>query len=98
MSENLSQSPQNAQNSQPKSSAKFVVTMTVVGGLIAVSLVSMYFPKMISWYFEPPTPSGSSCAPSIQWAIEKLQRAQLYAVAAGAVVGMVAGFKFRRRS
>lgn len=94
MSENLPQQPQNVQ----KSSTKFVMIMILLGALICVSLVSMYFPKMISWYFEPPMPMGVSCTSSIRWAIEKLQMAQLYAVLVGAVLGFLIGLKFKKKS
>jgi hypothetical protein len=93
MSENLPQQPQNAQ----KSSTRFILTTIVLGAMISTSLVSMYFPKMISWYFEPPTAMGISCGPSINWAIEKLQMAQIYAIAVGAVIGLLAGIKLRKR-
>lgn len=94
MSENLPQQPQNTQ----KSSTKFILGMTLGGVLICVAIVSMYFPKMISWYFEPPMPMGVSCTSSIRWAIEKLQMAQIYAILVGAVVGFFVGMKFRKRS
>jgi len=69
----------------------------IIGVLLCVSLVSMYFPRMVSWYFDPPTPMGVSCTSSIQWAIDKLQKAQLIAIGVGAVLGLVAGLKFRKR-
>jgi hypothetical protein len=91
MAENLPQPPQ-------KSSTKFLLSMTLAGVLICVALVSMYFPRMISWYFEPPMPMGVSCTSSIRWAVEQLQMAQIYAILGGAVIGLLLGLKLRKRT
>jgi hypothetical protein len=94
MSENLTQQPQITQ----KSSAKFVVRVTLITTLVCVALVSMYMPRVITWYFEPPMPMGVSCTSSIRSAMDKLQMAQLYAILGGAILGLIIGFKFKKRA
>ena len=63
--------------------------------LVFVTLVSVYMPRMILWYFDPPTTNGISCAESIRWSLQKLQNAQLISIGVGAVIGFLFGLKFR---
>jgi hypothetical protein len=70
-----------------KSSFKFIFTWMGVGILASVTLVSIYLPRTILWYFDPPTSNGISCTPSIRWSL-----------AIGAIIGLAIGFKFRKKA
>ncbi len=91
MSENTV--PQPAQ----KSPVKFVLMFVGLGILISLTVVSIYVPRMILWYFAPPAPMGVSCSESIHWAVDKLINAQIYAVIAGAVLGLLLGLKLKKK-
>jgi hypothetical protein len=93
MSDNLPQT-----SSSGSSSFKRVLVIMIVTVLACVVAVSIYMPKMIAWYAEPPTAVGVSCAPSIRWALDKLQVTQLYAMIVGVVLGLLIGFRFRRKA
>lgn len=80
-----------------KSSFKFVASFVVLGSLLTLGLVSVYMPRMILWYFDPPMPMGVSCTSSIRWAIGRLLLAQVYSVGVGAVFGLIVGLKLRRK-
>jgi len=86
---NLTQSP-------PKSSFKFILTFILIGISFVVTLVSIYIPRTILWYFDPPTPMGVSCTPSIHWALDRLLTSQLISIGVGAVLGLLVGLKFRK--
>ena len=85
--------PQSVTN--PKSSSRRILMAVILTVLVCVTLVSVYMPRMILWYFEPPMPMGVSCSGSIRWAIEKLQRAQLIAIPVGIFLGFLLGLKLR---
>jgi hypothetical protein len=94
-SENLSQSP--VQLPPKKSSTKVVVSMMFLGILVGVTLVSIYMPRVIAWYAEPPSPMGVSCVKSIEWALTRLQTAQMIAVGVGALLGFLIGLRVAKR-
>lgn len=72
----------------------FVFLGVAVGG----ALTSYIAPKAIAWYFEPPVIAGNiTCRPSIEWALERLQWAQVLGSAAGAVVFALLFLAFRPR-
>ena len=66
--------------------------------LLSMTVVSIYMPRMILWYFDPPTSLGISCSPSIHWALDRLLKGQLFSLVVGAVLGLLVGFKFRKKS
>ena len=80
-----------------KSSFKFVSRFVIVGILLTLGLVSIYMPRMILWYFDPPMPMGVSCTSSIRWAISRLLSAQLYSIGVGAIIGLLVGLKLRKK-
>ena len=83
----------------PKASPfKFVLTLVGVGILVSVTLVSMYMPRTILWYFDPPTAMGVSCSPSIHWALDRLLYGQITSIGVGAVIGLILGLKFRKKA
>ena len=67
-----------------------------LGILLSLTLVSIYMPRMILWYFEPPMPMGVSCTSSIRWAVNRLLVAQIYSIGVGAILGLLLGLKFRK--
>jgi hypothetical protein len=88
---NLTQTP-------PKSSFKFIMTLMVIGILFSVTVASIYIPRTILWYFDPPASMGVSCTPSIQWALDRLLHIQLVSIGIGALLGLLIGLKFRKKA
>jgi hypothetical protein len=79
----------------------FVLTCGLVGGLIA----SLIVPPALTWYITPGgLPEGAQVQAIVQipqvirYATGKLMRAQAIGVGIGAVVGLIAGIFFLRRS
>ncbi len=68
-----------------------------IGALFGGGLSSWLAPKMIAWYFNPPVQFGVSCVESIQWALKRLQWAQVIGVAVGALAALVLYIAVRRR-
>jgi uncharacterized membrane protein YfcA len=88
----------NLPQSGKKSSAKFILTAMGLGVVITLALVSIYFPRLLTWYIEPPMANGVSCAPTVQWVVDKILMAQLFAVLVGGVIGLWIGARFARKS
>jgi len=63
--------------------------LILFGALLGGLSTSYLAPKVISWYFDPPTPMGISCILSIEWALNKFQWAQGLGILSGAVLGFV---------
>lgn len=80
-----------------KSPVKFVLVMTLICMVTTLAVVSIYMPRMILWYFDPPMPMGVSCTSSIRWAVDRLLTAQLISLAVGAVIGLLIGLKFAKK-
>jgi hypothetical protein len=55
-------------------------------------LTSYLSPKIISWYFDPPVNMGVNCNGAVEWAMARLQTAQLFGVFGGMVLGFVVTF------
>ncbi|MBC7397726.1 MAG: hypothetical protein H7333_09815 [Bdellovibrionales bacterium] len=87
----------NLAQASPKSASKFILLMTGLGMITTLSLVSIYMPRTILWYFDPPMPNGISCTSSIRWAVDRLLTAQLVSLGVGAVIGLLIGFKFAKK-
>jgi hypothetical protein len=63
-----------------------------VGALLGLGVWSVSGPKVISWWYEPPSKDAFSCAPSVRVALGQFVYSQLAAAAAGAVLlAIVAG-------
>ena len=90
----LSQEPG---SSLQKNRVKPILFLFILGVLIGLALVSIYMPRVIAWYAEPPMPMGVTCTSSIRWALEKMQRAQLYAIGVGGVFGAFLGYRIGKR-
>ena len=67
------------------------------GALVGELLFSWIAPKVIAWWFNPPVQFGINCVEPIQWALKRLQWAQLVGLLAGAISGLVLYLMFRRR-
>jgi hypothetical protein len=79
---------------------KYYVYFAVGGAVIGAALAAWLAPGVIAWYFNPPVEMGGfSCNVPIAWALKRLQRAQLWGVIVGGVLGLVLyGVAHRRRS
>jgi len=70
---------------------------TGVMGLAGSFLMTWLAPKLLSWYFEPPTPMAFSCKDPIRWALSRYQMMQLFGLLGGAVAGLVLFFLLLQR-
>jgi hypothetical protein len=69
---------------------KHALYFALGGALIGIALTTWLAPGMITWYFKPPVEMGGfSCTAPIQWALRRLQGAQLWGVVVGGILGLV---------
>jgi hypothetical protein len=68
----------------------------VFGGLIGGIIAAWIAPRMISWYFTPPVEFGINCKPPLEWALRKMQIAELLGITLGAALGLVVYFLIRK--
>ncbi len=77
---------------------KSYLRWTLFGLLFGALLSSWLSPRMIGWYFEPPVNIGLNCRPATEWAMRKLQIAQLFGMGIGAVLTLFLRSLFRKKS
>ncbi|MDB5036487.1 MAG: hypothetical protein JWQ35_15 [Bacteriovoracaceae bacterium] len=65
---------------------KKLIWFVVAGAFIGGFLSSMFSPRVIGWYFEPPVDIGINCRAATEWAMARFQWAQL----GGTVIGVIA--------
>jgi len=75
---------------------KYLIT-AISFAAVATILSSIFAPKMIAWYFEPPVEIGVNCRPAVEWGLEKFQIAQIVAIIGGAILGLIACGLFCRK-
>jgi membrane associated rhomboid family serine protease len=71
---------------------KKILWFSFVGALLGGILANWLSPRLIGWYFDPPVDIGVNCRAATEWAMARLQWAQL----AGTVFGLVLGLVFYR--
>lgn len=69
----------------------------LIGAVVGEVLMLWLAPKYIVWYFDPPVEMGFSCREPIDWALSRLQVAQIVGIVGGGLVGIVTLFFVRRR-
>jgi hypothetical protein len=67
---------------------KYLV-LIFLGGWLGLLGSSYLAPGMIAWYFDPPVSMGINCVSATQWAMSRLQTAQLIGSGLGAIVFMI---------
>jgi hypothetical protein len=81
---------------------KRVTVSSLVCALIFGLLATWLGPKMISYWYTPPVPSGGAsafnCTDAVNWAMNKLVVTQLIGSAIGFVVGIVLGIMMRGKA
>jgi hypothetical protein len=79
---------------------KHALYFALGGAILGAALTAWLAPGVIAWYFNPPVEMGGfSCTAPIQWALRRLQWAQLWGVVVGGVLGLVSyGVVQRRRT
>jgi hypothetical protein len=70
-----------------KNGARWLAIGCVLGGIVT----SWLAPKAIAWYFTPPIEMALNCKAPIEWALHKLQMAQLFGTLAGGIVFFMLG-------
>lgn len=68
------------------SGAKRVAIQMTIGAFLGLTVWSVGGPKVISWWYEPPSKDAFSCAPSVRVALGQFVYSQLAAAAVGAVL------------
>ncbi len=68
---------------------KKLIRMAAIGSVFGGITTSWLAPKAIAWYFKPPIDTPVSCAVPIEWALHKLQLAQLLGTLGGAILFLV---------
>ena len=59
------------------------------GFLLGTALAGLFTPRMISWYFDPPTSIGVSCKEAFVWGINAYQKMLLLGGAVGLVLALL---------
>ncbi len=77
-----------------------ILAWMCAGALLAVILTTWLAPSVFVWWFTPPAGLTMTFdAPkAIQWGMNRLVHAQMISIIVGAVLGIVVGMLFRRRS
>lgn len=65
---------------------KKTIRMAAIGSILGGIATSWLAPKAIAWYFTPPIEMALNCKAPIEWALHKLQLAQLFGTVAGAIL------------
>lgn len=68
------------------------------GAFIGGILANWLSPKMIGWYFDPPVDIGVNCRAATEWAMARLQWAQLFGTIGGLVLGLAVYRLFNGRT
>jgi hypothetical protein len=80
---------------------KRATVTSLVCAIIFGLLATWLGPKMISYWYTPPVPSGAAsafnCTDAVNWAMNKLVLTQLIGTLIGIVVGLVLGVMMRPR-
>jgi hypothetical protein len=73
---------------------KAMVRMATVGSVVGGLMTSWLAPKAIAWYFKPPVEMPVNCTIPIEWALHKLQLAQLFGTIGGGVIFLLLSLMF----
>ena len=73
---------------------KAMVRMAAVGSVVGGLMTSWLAPKAIAWYFKPPVEMPVNCTIPIEWALHKLQLAQLFGTIGGGVLFLLLSLIF----
>ena len=71
---------------------KKTIRMAAIGSILGGITTSWLAPKAIAWYFTPPIEMALNCKAPIEWALHKLQLAQLFGTVAGAILFVLLSF------
>lgn len=70
---------------------KKLLRLAAIGCILGGIAASWLAPKAIAWYFTPPIEMALNCKAPIEWALHKLQLAQLFGTLAGGFLSAVIG-------
>ena len=64
------------------------------GGFLGAVLAVWFSPRLIEWYFAPPTNFGITCKEVVPWAIEAYRKVVIAGVLAGLIFSGILFFAF----
>ncbi len=67
-----------------------------VSSMAGTGITSYLAPKLIAWYFDPPVNIGVNCKAATEWAMQRLQLAQMIGLCFGAMVGLFLSFYLKK--
>lgn len=65
-----------------KNISRFIKKL-ILGGILGLIITSIVAPKLIIWYYTPPSQIPFNCKPSMEWAFDILNKAQVIGVLVG---------------
>jgi hypothetical protein len=71
---------------------KKTLRLAAIGCLLGGIATTWLAPKAIAWYFTPPIEMAINCKVPIEWALHKLQMAQLIGTVGGGILFAGLGF------
>jgi len=83
--------------SEPKSWIRSGLTFSGYGAVLTLILTTLFLPRLMVWYFEPPVNPGCSCAASIERALELFRIIQIIGLILGAGFGFLLAFRLRKK-
>ena len=75
---------------------KVFIRATTFGALLGGLLATWIAPRAIAWYFDPPIQMGFTCKEPIEWALHRLQMAQLGGIVVGGLAALFLYFTLRK--
>lgn len=70
---------------------KKTLRLAAIGCIVGGIATSWLAPKAIAWYFTPPIEMAINCKAPIEWALHKLQLAQLFGTLIGGLAFALLG-------
>lgn len=77
---------------------RFLMITVPIGFVLGLILATIVAPKMVYYWYTPPTGTGLSCAPAVEWALGQVVKFQLAFMVIGGVLGGVLAYVLRPKT
>jgi hypothetical protein len=77
---------------------KKILRIAGIGALIGTILTTWIGPRVIAWYFDPPTSIGVSCKSATEWAMNSMRWTQIWGLLLGTVAGGIVALFFKKKT